>query len=233
MNKVLVAVIAYNEEEMIASTLSSLEGRGFDIIVIDDGSTDKTGNIANEMGFKVIRHPYNAGNAMNTVSTYLRYGFKKKYEVVCQFDGDGQHLVEELPKIINPVLEGKGDYVIGSRFIENEGFQSYFIRRLGIRLFSWIDSKIIGQKITDVTSGFRAYGPKVIDHLTTQHKFELCDTSQLLLVSYFAGARIMEVPVKMYPREKGVSEFGFRRSVLFPLKGIICVLGEVIQRRIF
>lgn len=228
VKKILVAVIAYNEEDNIRNTLRQLKDISYDIILIDDGSSDNTSNIAKDEGINVIRHCVNTNNAMATVSTYLSYAYRNGYDVVCQFDGDGQHIASELHKIVNPILQGEADYVIGSRFLEKKGFQSFLLRRLGIKFFSWIDSAIIGQNITDITSGFRGYSFKVCEYFDMQYRNELVDTSQLLLLSYFMGAKIKEVPVKMLPREHGVSEFTFLRSILFPLKGIVCVIGVLL-----
>jgi hypothetical protein len=121
--------------------------------------------------------------------------------------------------------------VIGSRFLQKEGFQSYFFRRLGISLFALLDSLAVGQKLTDVTSGFRAYSPRVIRFFATRHRHELSDTNQLLLLSHFAGARIKEVPVVMRARVHGVSEFRSVAAIVFPLKGVVNILGCLLQRK--
>ena len=153
---------------------------------------------------------------MGTVTSYFLYAFRHHYDCLCQFDGDGQHMASELPKVIKPVLEDRADYVIGSRFIDKQGFQSHRLRRLGIRLFAWLDSLIIGQRVTDVTSGFRAYSPRVVEFFAKHHRYELTDTNQLLILSHFAGARILEVPVIMRPRLHGVSEFHSMAALFFP-----------------
>jgi hypothetical protein len=121
--------------------------------------------------------------------------------------------------------------VIGSRFLQKEGFQSHFFRRIGIRLFAILDSMVVGQRLTDVTSGFRAYSPRVVDFFARYHRHELSDTNQLLLLSHFAGARILEVPVVMRSRQYGVSEFQSMAAIWFPLKGLVNILGCLVQRR--
>jgi hypothetical protein len=163
--------------------------------------------------------------------SYFLYAYRNKYDCLCQFDGDGQHVAGELPKIIQPVLEGRADYMIGSRFLSKEGFQSYFFRRIGIRVFALLDSLVVGQRLTDVTSGFRAYSPRVLEFFSQHHRHELSDTNQLLLLSYFAGARILETPVVMRARKHGTSEFGSISALVFPLKGIVNILGCLLQRR--
>lgn len=230
--KILVAVIAYNEEKNIRKTLEGLlaTGGGFDVVVVDNGSSDGTAAICRDMGVPVVSHCTNTGSSMGTVKTYFLYAHHNDYDVLCQFDGDGQHLPDQLDRIIRPVVEGRADYVIGSRFLEKQGFQSSFMRRIGIRLFSALDSRFIGHRVTDVTSGFRAYGRKVIRYFATQYQHEIIDTSQLLLMSHYAGARIVEVPVLMRDREHGVSEYDLANSIAFVLFGLLNVFGSWLQR---
>lgn len=232
--KILVAVIAFNEQENITNTLKELQSSSedIDIVVIDNGSSDETRATCLSLGIKTLSHCTNTGGSMGTVMTYFLYAFKNNYEILCQFDGDGQHITSELPKIIKPIANGEADYVIGSRFLTKEGFQSYFFRRIGITIFSWLDSAIIGKKVTDVTSGFRAYNTKVIKFFATKFRHELNDTNQLLLLSHFAGARIHEVPVKMRDRKFGVSEFHSINALVFPLKGIVNIIGCVLSRKL-
>jgi glycosyltransferase involved in cell wall biosynthesis len=228
-------VIAYNEEKNLGATLADLRANGpkeFDLVVIDNGSSDRTKQVALAAGVPVVSHCVNSGGSMGTVMTYFLYAHRNRYDCLCQFDGDGQHVAAELAKIIAPVVEGRADYVIGSRFLAREGFQSYFLRRLGIRLFAWLDSLVVGQKLTDVTSGFRAYGPRVLEFFAQHHRHELSDTNQLLLLSHFAGARVLEVPVVMRARQHGVSEFAASTAALvFPLKGVVNILGCLLQRK--
>lgn len=234
MKRVLVAVIAYNEEKNLGNTIRDLKEHGpqVDIVVIDNGSSDRTKQVAIEAGVPVVSHCVNSGGSMGTVMSYFLYAHRNGYDCLCQFDGDGQHVAAELPKIINPVLDGRADYVIGSRFLQKEGFQSYFFRRLGIQLFAALDSLVVGQKLTDVTSGFRAYSPRVLEFFAKRHRHELSDTNQLLLLSHFAGAKILEVPVVMRARQHGTSEFRSPVTALtFPVKGVINILGCLLQKR--
>lgn len=231
--KILIAVIAYNEEKNIPIVLENLRQHnfGYDVILIDNGSYDDTSKMGQKFGVKTVVHCVNSGSSAGTLMSYFLYAYRYGYDIVCQFDGDGQHLAEELPKIITPVLEGRADYVVGSRFIKREGFQSTSIRRLGIWLFGKIDSLILGMPVTDVTSGFRAYGRRVIEFFGKYYKHEVYDTSQLLLLSHFSGARVLEVPVRMRERIHGTSEFTPLTSIGFVIKGLVNVIGCLMQRK--
>ncbi len=230
--KILIAVIAYNEEKNIRRTLSELmkHNFGFDVVVIDNGSYDRTKQICEDMGIHIISHCVNTGSSFGTVMTYFLYAYQNNYDILCQFDGDGQHIASELPKIIEPLQKKDADLIVGSRFINKEGFQSSFFRRIGIKLFSYLGSKMIGQKVTDVTSGFRAYNRMLIEFFAKHYKHEIYDTNQLLLLSSFSGARIKEVPVEMKEREHGISEYNFFNSLVFPLKGLVNIIGCYLQK---
>jgi glycosyltransferase involved in cell wall biosynthesis len=231
--KILVSVIAYNEEANIRTTLEDLRSHncGFDTVVIDNGSHDRTAAVCQELHVPVVTHCINTGGSMGTVTSYFNYAYEYGYDCLCQFDGDGQHLATELPSIIGPIQRDEADYVIGSRFISKVGFQSTALRRIGISSFSSLVSSIVGHKVTDVTSGFRAYSRKVIRFFGTQYRYEIYDTSQLLLLSHFAGARIAEVPIRMRERVYGKSEYGLRDAFTFPLKGILSITGALLQRQ--
>lgn len=231
-HRVLVAVIAYNEEKNIRTTIRDLldSGLDYDIVLIDNGSDDCTVEIARTMGIPCVSHFINSGSSFGTVMSYFNYADRHGYDILCQFDGDGQHVAAELPKIVKPIVDDEADYVIGSRFISKEGFQSYAIRRVGIRMFSSIDSIIVGQKVTDITSGARAYSRRVIEFFARKYRHEVYDTNQLLLLSHFSGARIREVPVVMKERLYGTSEFNFYNAVSFPVTCLINIVGTLLQR---
>ncbi len=231
--KTLIAIIAYNEEQNIRATLADLQAHntGFDVVVIDNASSDGTVRVCRELGVPVVAHCINSGGSMGTVTSYFNYACEHGYECLCQFDGDGQHMAEELPKIIEPIRRGEADYVIGSRFLTGEGFQSTAMRRVGIRLFSAMDSWVMGQRVSDVTSGFRAYNRQVIEFFGRRYRLELHDTNQLLLVSHFSGARVLEVPVRMQERQHGQSEIDWINAMAYPFLGAVNVLGVWLQKR--
>jgi len=233
--KILIAVICYNEEKNIARAILDLQEHnfGYDIVLIDNGSSDETVNIARRMGVPIISHCINTGSGAGTDKSYFLYAHQNDYDIVCQFDGDGQHKAEYLLQLITPIIEDEADFVIGSRFIDKIGFQSSGIRRIGIKLFSRIVSVITGLKITDITSGFKAFNRKAIELFSRHHKHELYDNSQVLLICHYAGLRIIEVPTVMQERLYGKSEYNLYNSITFPIKALISILGTILQKSNF
>jgi glycosyltransferase involved in cell wall biosynthesis len=232
--KILISVISYNEEANIEATLRDLldHNFGYDVVVIDNGSNDRSREICKRLGVHVIRHCVNTGSSVSTLLSYFTYAWVVSYDVLCQFDADGQHSATELPKIIAPLRRGEADCVIGSRFIEKAGYQSSAVRRIGIRLFSRLFTGITGRRVTDITSGFRAFGPQAIEFFGQTYRDPIYDSiNQFLLVAHFAGLRIAEVPVTMRPREFGRSEFDVVKAIAFPIKGIMTIIACLLQRR--
>ncbi len=232
--KIIVAVIAYNEAKNIANTLSELKEKNeyeYDIVVIDNSSSDNTVEIVKENGVAVVSHCVNTGSGFGTVTTYFSYACKMDYDILCQFDGDGQHIAAELSKIIKPVISDNADYVIGSRYIMKEGFQSSLLRRIGIRFFAKILSSLVGVKITDSTSGFKAYSKRFIRFMALNYRHEIYDSNHLIMLAGLNNMKIVEVPVKMRARQFGISEYNFVNSILYPIRGIINIIGLRLQFR--
>lgn len=236
--RALISIIAYNEEKNIVRVIEELRAFQasyvgpvqFDIILIDNASTDQTSEKALSLGIPTIRHPINNGGSMGTVLTYFRYGNYQNYDILLQFDGDGQHIATELPKLIEPLITGEANYCIGSRYLKKEGYQSTSLRRLGIGVFNTAIKLVCGQTITDSTSGFRAYDKKIIRFFAVNFPHELSDPIQMVVLSSFLKAKIVEVPVVMRHRLAGISEFTMIHSLRFVLKGLTTVLGCYLQK---
>ena len=231
--KILIAVIAYNEEKNLPLVFKDLNEHnfGYDVVLIDNGSNDETAKMAMKHNIPCVRHCINTGSASGTLRSYFEYAHRYDYDILCQFDGDGQHLASKLPLIINPIKENKADYVIGSRFLKKEGFQSTVLRRMGISVMAGIATRTIGFKFTDITSGFRAYGKQVIDYIAMQYPYEIHDTLQLAMVSSMGGARFAEVPVIMQERAHGVSECNISFASRYMMKSLINSLGCKLQMK--
>lgn len=232
--KVLVIIPAYNEEKNIAKVIDSVkkENKNYDIIVINDGSKDRTGEIA--AGTKdafVVNLPMNLGIG-GAVQTGFKFAKINHYDIVLQFDGDGQHRASEIPKIIDPILKDEVDLMIGSRFCQkNGGFQSTFFRRIGIKIFQIINSVLIKQKITDNTSGFRAYNKKAIDFITPLYPADYPEPEAVILLGK-NGFRIKEVFTEMNPREGGKSSIAGLKTAYYMIKVLLAIFINAIRPKI-
>ena len=178
--------------------------------MIDDGSTDKTADIAYKAGASVVSLPSNLGIGGAMQTGYL-YALRNGYDIAVQMDADGQHRVEELHKILIPLIREEGDLVIGSRFIESKSYKPSISRRCGIFILSCVVSVILRQKIKDVTSGFRAVNRKVIELSAKKYSTDYSEVDSLVLVRQ-NNLSILEVPVQMSDRLAG-------RSSITTLKG--------------
>lgn len=232
--KILTVISNYNEEFNIQSTIEDIRNNSTistDILVIDNSSNDKSIEIIKALGVDYLVHPVNTGGSAGVIKTALVYSKYHNYDVYCHMDGDNQHFAAELYNLIKMINDDPSvDIVVGSRFIEKEGFQSHFFRRQGIYIFSKILSKLTKTKLTDITSGFRAYNRKAIVFFATKYKHELDASVQMLLVASFNGLKIKETPVKMKPRMAGKSEINFVNALKFPIYSGINLIGTLIQK---
>jgi glycosyltransferase involved in cell wall biosynthesis len=221
---VLVIIPAYNEEASISHVINDLIKNcpNYDVLVINDGSVDNTTKITKGLNVKVIDLPYNLGIGGAVQAGYM-YAYNNQYEVVVQFDGDGQHVAKEIKKIISPLKEGVADYVVGSRFINYEGFVSSSIRRLGISFLSNLIKKISGVGIKDVTSGFRAVNRPVIDYLSKGASWEYPEVEALVDI-HKKQFCILEVPVRMKARYRGKSHLTYWKSIYYMIKVTLVLL---------
>lgn len=232
--KILTVISNYNEEGAIERTIADFRanaGIKSDLLVIDNASTDQSLKLVQRQGVDYLQHPVNTGGSAGVIKTALLYADRYGYDIYCHLDGDNQHQASGLQKLIGPIVRGEADIVIGSRFIEKEGFQSLPLRKVGISAFSRLLSRVTGQAITDLTSGFRAYNRRAIQYFARQFQYELDPCVQMLVVASFAGLRIREVPVVMRPRLTGRSEINFKNAVKFPFFGLLSILGSSLQRR--
>ena len=192
---ITIGIPAYNEEKNIASIIVKLKKIAQKIIVCNDGSTDLTGEIAEKLGAVVINHPKNLGYGSG-----IRSIFQKAKEIdsdiLVTFDADGQHQVEDIKKVIEPILKNKADMVIGSRFLENKNVSAPEYRKIGIKLITKVTNSTLKEKITDSQSGFRAYNKDVIT------KLEVGDvgmgiSTEILIKASSRGFKITEVPINI------------------------------------
>ena len=222
--KILVVIPAYNEEASICNVIDEVRKHlpEADILVVNDGSLDSTSSEASSKGVSILDLPYNLGIG-GAVQTGCLYALKHGYEFVLRLDGDGQHHPREIPKIISPLLEGKADIVIGSRFLSKEGYKSTFLRRMGIRFFSLVIRLITGGNIKDPTSGFNGMNRKGIELISYKYSSDYPEV-EVLIVARRRGLRIIEVPVMMKKREKGKSSIDYLEAIYYMIKVSISTL---------
>ncbi len=225
--KKLVIIPAYNEKDSIVNTVKDIKDNapGFDYIVVNDCSTDNTYDVCVENGLKVINLPLNLGIGGAVQTGYL-YAYRNNYDIAVQFDGDGQHDAKFLEMMAETLERDKLDMVIGSRFIENEGFQSSAVRRFGIRFFEVFIKILFGQRITDATSGMRMCNRKVMELFIKDYPKDYPEpetVSRLLRHKY----KVKEVPVVMRERQAGVSSISsLGKSVYYMCKVSLAILIE-------
>lgn len=227
--KILTIVPAYNEAGSIEATITHIRAVDLDlqIVVIDDCSTDQTAALAYAAGVDVVRLPINLGIG-GAVQTGFRFAVDNHFDIAVQVDGDGQHDPAFIPDLIAPILENKADVVVGSRFIRREGFQSLFMRRLGIRLFQHLNRLLIRQKITDSTSGFRAYNAAALRVLQHNYPVDYPEPEALVLLKK-RRFRLAEVPVLMRNRHAGESSISGWKSIYYMIKVTLSILIESVR----
>lgn len=221
--KKLIIIPAYNEEESLPKLISDIERlrSEFDYIIINDGSDDETKELCKKNAYPIVNLPINSGIGV-AVQTGYRYALENNYDIAIQIDGDGQHDVGYLSKIVEVLENNEADVVIGSRFIENEGFQSSRARRFGIKLLSFFIWICTGVKIKDVTSGFRAVNKAFIKVFASDYSKDYPEPEAIVTTKMYGG-RILEIPVVMKERECGSSSITLYRSIYYMIKVTLAI----------
>ena len=228
--KKLIIIPAYNEAENIVKTVTQIVEKApdFDYVIINDCSVDNTLQICKENNFNVINLPINLGIGGAVQTGYL-YACEKEYDLAVQVDGDGQHDPEFLEEMSSYFKNSDVDMVIGSRFIENSGFQSSAIRRVGIKFFSALIKFLTGEKITDPTSGLRMVGRKGIQLFAREYPKDYPEP-ETIVAMLKRKFRIIEIPVIMREREGGVSSISMKKSIYYMVKVTMAILIEKIRK---
>ena len=223
----LVVIPAFNEEESIGDVVGKILRVGFPVLVVDDGSSDLTAEIALRSGAEIVRLPFNLG-----VGGALRCGFKwalrHGYNTVVQCDADGQHSPEIIPELVSFAEKNTLHLTIGSRFLGDSAFKSTMVRRLPMRIMAFVVSRSSGNRITDTTSGFRVItGQLLRDFAETLPAHYLGDTFDATMNAARAGYRIDELSVSMNRRQFGTSTASTLKSVLYIFRSFFAItLGE-------
>jgi len=228
--KSLVIIPAYNEEKSIDRVIEDIRNNApdFDFVVVNDCSRDQTLQVCRIKGYPVLNLPVNLGIG-GAVQTGYRYAQKNGYDVAVQFDGDGQHDAGYLRRMRDKLMAENLDMVIGSRFLEKEGFQSSGIRRFGIRYFTRLIRMLTGSVITDPTSGMRMAGKRVIAEFAGSYPKDYPEPESVVHILR-QGCIVDEVPVRMRERMEGVSSISPGRSVYYMIKVTLAILMEMLRK---
>jgi glycosyltransferase involved in cell wall biosynthesis len=233
--RILIIVPCYNEQSAIGSVVSEINqvrqlmNLQLDILVVNDCSTDNSLQVIKELACIHLNLPVNLGIGGAMHAGY-KYAFRNNYDIAVQVDGDGQHPADELVKILEPILDGRADVVIGSRFLNNTGFQSTALRRMGINYFRWLNRFLVGQTIFDSTSGFRAFNRKTILIVNDYYPDEYPEPESIVQFGLHK-LRIQEVSVMMRDRQGGVSSITFTKSIYYMWKVTLSTLFAYIRLR--
>lgn len=227
----LIIIPALNEAGRIEQVITSVKGvlPGVDILVIDDGSTDDTSLVANNMGVMVVNLPFNVGVGA-ALQTGYKYAAMYNYEFLIQLDADGQHRPEYLPQFMDILQNKEADLLIGSRFINNTKKNTPLSRRLGILLFAKITSRLIKHELTDPTSGYRGMKKKLIEFCATENfSFDYPDAN-FLLTLHRAGFVVREIPMDMEMRLGGVSQHNGLKPIVYMIKMFLSIFVILLRK---
>jgi glycosyltransferase involved in cell wall biosynthesis len=235
--RLLVIIPAYNEERGIGNVVEGIhrEMPEADILVVDDGSRDATADKALRAGAAVARHPFNLGYGA-ALQTGYRYATRNGYDLLVQMDGDGQHDPSCILALLEPVGQGRADVAIGSRFltaIDGQASATYDVplaRRMGISLFRTITALIIGQRVTDPTSGFQAMQQAVFSWFTGDTFPADYPDADVIIMLHRSGFRIIEVPVRMFENPEKKSMHSGLKPLYYVFKMFLSIFVTLMRR---
>jgi len=225
----VVIIPAFNEEKSIAIIIQKTKKYVNQVIVVDDHSTDNTEKVARLHGATVIRHPKNmgVGAAMKTGIAYAKKFLEPS--VVITIDADGQHKPEDIPRLIQPIISGEADIVLGSRFLHRQLTGMPIIKNIGNKVLTVIINLLAGVKLTDTQTGFRAFNRKALLSLNLTSDFTY--TQEMILVLRHKGFRCTEVPVQVNPRKHGQSKVASKIN-RYALKVLVIIFSTYLRLKI-
>lgn len=229
--RLLVIIPARNEEErlpLVIRKVKEVAPRGT-ILVVEDGSTDNTGQVARDAGALVATLAINVGYG-GALQTGFQYACLGGYDIVITLDGDGQHNPADIPVLLNALESQGADLVIGSRFVVDTGYRAGAIRRATMAFFSVLTSRLSGQKICDTTSGFQLINKTALHHFAHSYPYDY-PNAEVLVDLARRGGKIIEVPVYVAARKGGVSMFDFWSSIYYVVKMTLSVLMVLVRGR--
>jgi glycosyltransferase involved in cell wall biosynthesis len=225
-----VVVPAYNEQDSVAMVIAEIKAScaDADVLVVDDGSTDRTAERASAAGARVCRLPINLGVG-GAMRTGFRYALANGYDCVVQTDADGQHDASSIPRLIASL--DHADVVVGSRFAGSSSYTVRGPRRWAMGVLAWVLSRIAHESLTDVTSGYRAANRRAIAVFARHYPAEyLGDTVESLVIALRAGCRIVEVPVSMRARAAGAASQNPLKSSIYLARAVVALFLALVRR---
>jgi glycosyltransferase involved in cell wall biosynthesis len=229
----LAVVPAYNEARTVGGVVRSLREHAphFDVLVVDDGSTDRTADLARRAGARVLRLPFNLGIG-GAVQAGFVFAQENGYSFLVQVDADGQHDPLEIRRLEEAMeSDTQVDMVCGSRFLTSDyRYPAPVSRRTGIHIFAYILSRVVGQRVSDPTSGFRLYNRRAIDLFAGDYPHDYPEVEAVLMV-HFHRLRMREIPVRMYLRGGGVSTITSGKSVYYMVKVLLAIFVGLFRAR--
>ena len=228
-----VAIVpAHNEQGSVGRVVREIRAvdPGLEVVVVDDGSVDRTAVEAAEAGARVVRLPFNLGIG-GAVQTGFRYAAEHGFDLAVRLDGDGQHDPGQLERLVAPILAGEADLVVGSRFVAPSGYRAPAARRAGIALFARVVSLLVGRRVTDTTSGFQALNRRAIRLFAADYPHDYPEVEATLMV-FKHELTLTEVPVTMRERESGSSSITALRSVYYAVKVLLAVFVGALRRNV-
>lgn len=234
MARSLIIIPAYNEERGLARVIAQVrqEAPESDILVVNDGSRDDTARVAREAGATVLSHAFNMGYGV-TIQTGYKYAYAHGYDFLVQIDADGQHDPTFINQLLEPVVKGETDLVLGSRFLWFDSYRPSFSRRLGILFFRKLVTTLIGRSITDPTTGYQAFNREVMRFFTTD--VFPCDypDADVLVTLNLAGFSIREVPVRMFANPTGKTMHSGAKPLYYMFKMCLSIIVTLLRNRQF
>lgn len=229
--RVLIIVPAYNEQEALGGLLGeirALEIAGLETVVVDDGSADRTTEVARGRGARVLRLCGNLGIG-GAVQSGIRLAHREGFDCAVQVDGDGQHPPSELPRLLEAIKTA--DIVVGSRYHDTVSFRSTFLRRVGSWMLRMNLRVVAGVKVTDPTSGYRVYGARALALFDEAYPYDYPEPESLALAKV-AGLTITEIPVAMRERQGGTSSIGSISAAYYMIKVTIAIVLTYLRARL-
>ena len=234
MNKsrVLVIIPAYNEEKTVSEVIRGVQHHALSssVLVVNDGSTDNTVRVAKKAGAKVISHPFNLGYGA-ALQTGYKYASQHSYDYVVQVDADGQHEPRYINDLLDVLKSNLADMVVGSRFLENHGYKSSWIRKVGMSILRIIILLVTKRRITDCSSGFRALGQELVNFFANINYPSDYDDADIIVLTYLAGFRIKEVAVTMRESTTGKSMHRYNKLIYYGFKTLLSLMVTLLRKK--